>query len=230
MFYSRLLYISFYYNACQEFTLSYWPINAHFVLFALVFQYSDSPTSCHPVLYFTSSCTTLQIKRYCFLHWCKYLDPIAIDNISSRGLSICYFTNSFSDFVGVIGIFCWLLPCIFSATFWIQSALSLGFYMLLSYSRPEFPSFFTYPLLYSLHVTLHPILDQTLTVYIGILFCRYCFILFLYRFRVAAFSLIHCLSFSAALLYPFLFWLNTTDDPTLSSDFPFPPFLSPIFQ
>ena len=173
-------------------------------MFALVFQYSDSPTSCHPVLYFTSSCTTLQIKRYCFLHWCKYLDPIAIDTISSRGLSICYFTNSFSDFVGVIGIFCWLLPCIFSATFWIQSALSLGFYMLLSYSRPEFPSFFPYPLLYSLHVTLHPILDQTLTVYIGILFCRYCFILFLYRFRVAAFSLIHCLSFSAALLYPFL--------------------------
>ena len=127
MFYSRLLYISFYYNACQEFTLSYWPINAHFVLFALVFQYSDSPTSCHPVLYFTSSCTTLQIKRYCFLQWCKYLDPIVIDTISSRGLSIRYFTNSFSDFVGVISIFCWLLPCIFSATFWIQSAISLGF-------------------------------------------------------------------------------------------------------
>ena len=65
------------------------------------------------------------------------------------------------------------------ASFLLLSESSLHYHWVLHASlifQTRVSQFFPYPLLYSLHVTLHPILDQTLTVQIGILFCR-CFIL-----------------------------------------------------
>ena len=70
------------------------------------------------------------------LHWHKYIDPIVMDTISYKDLSVPQFTNSFFDsclcyfnilLLGTLRLFCY--------TFTV-------FYIFLPYSRPDCSSFF----------------------------------------------------------------------------------------
>ena len=106
-------------------------------------------------------------------------------------------------FVGVILIFCCLLPCISAATFWIQSALSFCFKSLSHIPDLNSPFFLIQYYILFMILSIQFLIELWLLGWSN-LFSWYCFTLFLYHFRVAAFALICCLSSSAALLYPFL--------------------------
>ena len=123
-----------------------------------------------------------------------------MDTIRSKGLLVRHCTNSFFDFcwcyinillLVAVHLFCYFLNPV--STF-------IVFYIFSPYFRPEFSIFFPYPILYSLHVSFHPIpgirLEQPVLPILVTLF--------LYCLRVAVFGLTRCLTSSAALLYPFL--------------------------
>ena len=188
----------------------------------------DGPTSCHPVWYFTSSYTTLQMKCYSSLHWHKHLDPIAVDTIRSRGLPARHFTNSFFNFCRyyfnvLLLVSLYLFSCSLN-----PMCSFIVFYIFLPYSTPESSRFFLirYYILF-MWLSIQFLTELWLIGLEKSVFWYY-FTLFLYHFRVAAFALIHCLSSSTVLLHPFLFTRYRWS--TLFSDFPFSTFLSRIFQ
>ena len=168
------------------------------------------------------------MRCYLFLHWHKDLDPIVMDTIRSKGLRVRHFANSFFEFCWTyFNILCLVALHLFCC-FLNPICTFIMFHIFLPYSTPEFSSFFLIRYYIFFMWIFIQFLIELWLVRLEQSVCRYCFTLFLYHFRKAAFALIHCLSSSAAF-FTLFFWLDT-DDPTLSSDFPFSTFLFPIFQ
>ena len=160
------------------------------------------------------------LKLYFYLHWHKLLDPIAME---SRGIPGAFQLNNlrkvFEFYWSYLNIlllvashfFCYFLnPICTSVVCWHLSRI---FQIRILY----FSSLIRYYILwkwFSIKLMIEPWLIR---LWIR-LFGWYCFDLFVYRFKVAAFTLLLYFSFSPVLLYPFLLtqsnWSNLILWPT----------------
>ena len=136
------------------------------------------------------------MKSYSFLHWHKHLDPIAMDNIRSRGLPVRHLWILLFDF-------CWcyfnilLLVALHLFCFFLNPiCFFIVFYIFPLYYTPEFSSFFLirYYILFvwfSIQFLIELWLVRLKQYVLPIL----PMLLFFHRFRVAAFALIRCIPF-----------------------------------